>query len=62
MKNNYYYAKIRRSYLNYINLFSEIPIRLKNTNCEKESIIYTSNDIKRIIMLHPKAKIEIEKK
>ena len=61
-KTNYYFAKIRGSYINYLNLFSEKPMRLRNTTIEKESIVYTISDIKRIKMLHPEVEIEIEKK
>jgi hypothetical protein len=37
-------------------------MRLRNTTNEKESIVYTISDIKRIKMLHPEVEIEIEKK
>ena len=58
--NNYYYAKIRGSYINYLNLLSDKPIRLKNTTNEKESIIYTVNDLKRLIVLHPEIEFELK--
>jgi len=61
-RNNYYFAKIRGSYVNYLNLFSQKPMRLRNTTNEKESIVYTANDIRRIKTLHPEVEIEIEKK
>jgi len=61
-RTNYYFAKIRGSYINYLNLFSQKPMRLRNTTNEKESIVYTISDIKRIKMLHPEVEIEIEKK
>lgn len=53
MRNNYYFAKIRGSYINYLNLFSDDPIRLRDTTNEKESILYTDADTKKIIMLNP---------
>jgi predicted RNA binding protein YcfA (HicA-like mRNA interferase family) len=61
MRNNYYFVKIRGSYVNYLNLFSE-PMRLRNTTIEKESIVYTANDIRKIIPLHPEEELKIEKK
>lgn len=61
-RNNYYFAKIRGSYVNYLNLFSQKPMRLRNTTNEKESIVYTANDIRRIKTLHTEVEIEIEKK
>ena len=57
MRNNYYFAKIRGSYINYLNLFSNNPIRLRDTTNEKESIVYTIDDIKKIIMLNPEIEI-----
>jgi len=61
MRNKYYFVKIRGSYVNYLNLFSE-PMRLRNTTIEKESIVYTANDVRKIITLHPEDEIKIEKK
>jgi len=57
MRNNYYFAKIRGSYVNYLNLFSNDPIRLRDTTNEKESILYTDADIKKIVMLNPEIEI-----
>jgi hypothetical protein len=37
-------------------------MRLRNTTIEKESIVYTANDIRKIITLHPEDEIKIEKK
>ena len=52
--NNYYYAKIKGLFINYLNLFStEKPLRLKNTTLESESILYTKEDIRKLKQLHP---------
>ena len=61
ISNFYYYAKINGSFINYLNLFSEAgPIRLKNTKLEKESIVYTNQDINRLKQIHPEIEIEIK--
>ena len=58
ISNTFYFATIRGSFINYLNLFSENgPIRLKNTTQEKESIIYTKQDIFILKKLHPEIEI-----
>lgn len=60
IRNNYYYAKVRGSFINYLNLFSDNPIRLKNTIHEKESILYSDQEIKKLLKIHPEIEIEYE--
>jgi hypothetical protein len=57
MKSNYYYAKIKGSFINYLNLHSYEPIRLRNTTIEKESILYSIDDLIKLKTLHPQIEI-----
>ena len=53
----YYYAKIKGFYVNYLNIFStEKILRLKNTILERESLLYTSQEIKELKKIHPNLK------
>lgn len=57
---NFYYAKIRGSFINYLNLLTGDPIRLKDTKNEKESIVYSLQEIKILTTLHPEIEIELK--
>lgn len=53
----YYYAKIGSLYINYLNIFSsEKILRLKNTILERESLLYTGEQIKELKKIHPNLK------
>jgi hypothetical protein len=61
MKNNYYYIKIRNSYINYLNLKSH-PLRLRNSSIDKESIAYSIEEISIVeeLLGNQAKKIELE--
>ena len=48
---NFWYAKKHNSYINYLHLFTENPIKLKNTKHRFLAIAYKKSEIKKIIEL-----------
>lgn len=58
MKDQYFYfAKIGGFYVNYLNIFSKEKIlRLKNTILERESLLYTNDQIRKLKKIHPNLK------
>jgi hypothetical protein len=55
----FWYAKKNGVYLNYLNLFSSRPLKLRCTKEYKEAILYNKKEIMKLVVLEEDIEVQL---